>query len=271
MEPNQCQFIILFGLSCTTLLTSIVAIATALYTVITLFLFLEARKTRQEQREPRISVTFQPREDFINWLDMIIQNIGGGTAYNVKFSSSSNFELIKGKNFLDLGFMKNGIRYLVQNQKIQFFFTNMAEDTEKKKTSRLEIEVAYQTNDSKTNRIFNRNLRKDKFTVDFSELLGLLQAGKSPLRVISDSVDKIQSDIASLVSKSDALPAAADSLDEIRSDIEQLISEIHAMRIQPMQKTPTNNPISPNDRGTLVARLKDFLVRLFADSQRKER
>jgi len=113
LNENSGAFAVIFS--------ALVAIATIVYAILTWKLVSETRKMREAQTEPKVSVTIQPREEWINFIDMVIQNIGLGPAYNIKFEINSDFEYMKGKFLSELGFMKNGLKYLALNQKLQFF------------------------------------------------------------------------------------------------------------------------------------------------------
>ena len=113
LNQNSGAFAVIFS--------AVVAIATIVYAILTWRLVSETRKMREAQTEPKISATIQPREEWINFIDMVIQNIGLGPAYNIKFEINPDFEYIKGKFLSELGFMKNALKYLAPNQKLQFF------------------------------------------------------------------------------------------------------------------------------------------------------
>lgn len=114
LNENNGAFAVIFS--------AVVAIATVVYAFLTWRLVSETRKMREAQTEPKVSVTIQPREEWIKLIDMVIQNIGLGPAYNIKFEINPDFECMKGKFLSELGFMKNGLKYLAPNQKLQFFF-----------------------------------------------------------------------------------------------------------------------------------------------------
>lgn len=138
LNQNSGAFAVIFS--------AIVAFSTVIYAILTWKLVSETRKMRKVQTEPKVSVIIQPREEWINFIDMIIQNIGLGPAYNIKFEVNPDFEYAKGKFLSELGFMKNGLKYLAPNQKLQFFLTSMTENSEEKAKkllkSRLFIKIA---------------------------------------------------------------------------------------------------------------------------------
>ena len=50
---------------------------------------------RKVQTDPEISITIQPSESDINYLDMVIENIGLGSAQNIHFEVIPDFECEK--------------------------------------------------------------------------------------------------------------------------------------------------------------------------------
>jgi len=183
LNENSGAFAVIFS--------AVVAIATVVYAILTWRLVSETRKMREAQTEPKVSVTIQPREEWIKLIDMVIQNIGLGPAYNIKFEINPDFEYMKGKFLSELGFMKNGLKYLAPNQKLQFFLTSMIENFEEKTKKPFEIRVTYQNNIGKT--------YKDVYMIDFSQLMGLSQLGeKPPLYKIAKNVEEIKEDIHNL-------------------------------------------------------------------------
>ncbi|MEE9282982.1 MAG: hypothetical protein V3U49_02775 [Nitrososphaerales archaeon] len=172
-------------------LFSIVAgLATAVYAGLTWRLVTETRRLREAQTEPKISVIYQPREEWINFIDLVIQNIGLGPAYEIRFKIKDDFEYMKGELLSQLGFIKRGIDYLAPDQKIKFFLTSLTEDFKIKMKSPFRIDVSYY---NKTRKPYN-----DGFLIDFSEMEGLGQLGEPPIHKIADNIEKIQKDINAL-------------------------------------------------------------------------
>jgi len=176
LNQNSGAFTIVFS--------AIVAIATVVYAVLTWKLVSETRKMREVQTEPKVSVTIQPREEWINFIDMVIQNIGLGPAYDIKFEVEPDFEYIKGKFLSELGFVKHGLKYFAPNQKLQFFLTNMVENFEEKTKRPFKIKLTYR---SGTGKVY-----KDEYLIDFSQLIGLSQLGEPPLYKIAKNIEEIR-------------------------------------------------------------------------------
>ncbi len=169
---------------------AVVAISTVVYAILTRKLVYETREMREAQTEPNISVVVRPREEMINFMDMIIQNVGYGPAHNIKFDISPDFECRKGEYLSQVGVMKSGLKYLAPNQRMQFFLTSMLEDFEEKARKSFGIRVEYQNRVGKT--------YEERFMIDFSEYVGLLQLGEPPTYKIAKNIEKMQKDIHNL-------------------------------------------------------------------------
>ena len=169
------------------LFAGIVALATLVYAILTWKLVSETKRMREAQTEPKISISIQPREESINMVDIIIQNIGLGPAYNIAFELDGDFYFFKDRLFSDIGFIKKGIKYLAPNQKKQSFLTSMTENYEEKQEISIGIDVNYKNSSGKA--------YYDNYTINFSELKGLLQLGTPPLHAMARNIEKIKDDI----------------------------------------------------------------------------
>jgi len=207
LNENSGAFAVIFS--------AVVAIATIVYAILTWKLVSETRKMREAQTEPKISVTIQPIEEWTNLIDMVIQNIGLGPAYDIKFEINPDFEYMKGKFLSELGFMKNGIKYLAPNQKLQFFLTNMIENFEEKIKKPFEIRVTYQNSIGKT--------YEDVYMIDFSQLIGLIRLGKPPLYKIAKNVEEIKKDIHNLSTGFHKIKVIRYTKEDVEEETKQLL------------------------------------------------
>lgn len=176
LNNNSGAFSILFA--------AIVAISTAVYAVLTWKLVSETRKLREFQTEPNMSITLQPKEAYISFIDMVIENIGLGAAYDIYLKVDPDFVYEQGRSLSDKSYFKNGIKYLKPGQKIQFFLTSMLEDHENKIKTSLEIISTYKDRVGKE--------YESVFIIDFSELRGLTTLGTPPLHKIAEEISKIR-------------------------------------------------------------------------------
>jgi hypothetical protein len=159
--------------------SGLVAIATIFYAILTWKLVT----INEKMREPNVIVDFQPRKEWVNFMDIIIKNIGESPAFDIKFNINPDFEYTKGKFLSQLGYMR-GISYLAPKKTIRSFITSMAEDFEKKKVP-FEIEVSYAKCSGGTRKTNN-------FRFDLSELEGLSQIGEDPMHKIAKNLEELK-------------------------------------------------------------------------------
>lgn len=179
------DFLNKYSSAITVIFTVVVALATVAYVLLTRSLVSETKKLREVQTEPKISVIIQPDERYINWINLVIQNIGLGPAYNLQFQVYPDFEEKERKfKVSEIGFIKNGLRYMAPNQKLQTFLTNTGENFEQKCEKSFTMKIAYQNAVEKT---YN-----DEYLIDFSQQKGLREIGKPAIEKIADSAEKME-------------------------------------------------------------------------------
>ncbi|RLJ09256.1 MAG: hypothetical protein DRP13_00590 [Candidatus Aenigmatarchaeota archaeon] len=213
----------------TVLFSGIVALATVVYAILTWKLVSETKELREAQTEPRISVIYQPREEWINFIDLVIKNIGLGPAYDIKFEITPDFEYRKGHFLSELNFMKKGIKYLAPNQRIQFFLTSMVEDFENKIKKPFTIKVIYKNKFGKK--------YSESFVIDFSELVGLGQLGEPPLHKIAKNIENIQRDIHHLSTGFHRLKTIIYTKKDIEEENKQLTKQIKTKKSKKVKKS----------------------------------
>jgi len=146
----------------------------------------ETTKMRKAQTEPEISITIQPSEWWINLIDMVIENIGLGSARNIRFEVISDFECEKGKFVSNIGYIKNGLDYFAPKQKLTFFLTSLLENFEEKKLSLLKLRCSIKTRQTRLTTILLNY---------FAQFEGLIHTEKPPLYIIAENIKEIKEDI----------------------------------------------------------------------------
>lgn len=214
------------------LFSFVVAISTVVYAILTWQLVSETRRMRQAQQEPKVSVTIQPREDLLNFVDLIVENIGVGAAYNVNFQVDSDFEygFTQGR-LSDIGFIKKGINYFAPQQKIKLVIANMSENYAKQINRCFTIQVTYRD-----------SLKKkytDRYLIDFSEMHGLNQLGKPPLYEISQSLKKIEQYLNKISTGNSKVQVIAYTLADIEEEHRKLVEE-YEKRISSVDKSESD-------------------------------
>lgn len=197
--------------------TGVVAFATAIYAYLTWLLVYETKEMRKAQTEPNISITVEPREEWINFIDMKIMNIGSGPAYDIKFETTHDFECFKGK-FLSKMKIMQGIKYLAPNQKIQFFLTNLTEEFEEKIKNPFTIKVTYK---NKLDENFT-----EPFVIDFSQFEGMSQLGEPPLYKIANAMEDIKRDISRLSTGDYKLKTIVYTKNDIDTEHKEMMNRI---------------------------------------------
>ncbi len=146
------------------LFSGVVALSTVAYAILTWHLVNETRRMREAQTEPMVTLTYHSREGEIGDIDLRIKNVGGGPALDIKFEVEPDFEFRKGSMLSDLGPFKNGLNCLEPSGERRFLLARLAGRPELGPP--IEIRATYRgtIGDEKT----------DSFTIDFSEMEGLI-------------------------------------------------------------------------------------------------
>src|SRR4030042_3449286 len=90
---------------------AILAITTLVYAIITGRMLYETKRMREFQTEPYVFINVQPMERARFILNMVIQNIGPGPAYDLKFKVEPDIVLRTGHNLSEINLMKQGFKY----------------------------------------------------------------------------------------------------------------------------------------------------------------
>jgi hypothetical protein len=91
---------------------AILAITTIVYAWITSRMLNETRKMRESQTEPHVFINVQPMERARFILNMVIQNIGPGPAYDLKFKVEPDILMGSDYKLSEINLIKQGFKYL---------------------------------------------------------------------------------------------------------------------------------------------------------------
>jgi len=173
--------------------TAVVAIATVFYVRLTRKLVNETMELRKAQIQPQLFISILPRDPEVWIVDMIIENVGNGAAYNVKMNPSKNFEMRSEREFNNIGFIKNGYNYFAPHQRLKFFFTNLVDNKKQKEDVKFTIDLSYQDQYGKT--------YSSEHRVDLSEFYGLPRYDNPPIYDLANSLMKIEKSINLIIEK----------------------------------------------------------------------
>lgn len=171
-------------------LNSIFAITNVIFAF---FLLRETIKLREVETEPEISI-FLEQNIIMGVYDIVVKNIGKGSAYNIHFYFDKNadiFSRISFRPIFELGFFE-GVKYMAPNQEYRTMFGGH-ELFAKPLPTPLEIKVEYS----------NKNLKKKKnyeemFEINPGNYWGTSYIDKKNLNDINDQLVKISNNIKDL-------------------------------------------------------------------------
>lgn len=147
----------------------------------TYFLVTEARQTREVQTAPNISIAItQPNRKGISFI--VIRNDGAGTARNIRFSTTGNFQAIVRKVPLsETFFVQKGINYLVPKQEFRVVFNH---DMAIPHNELLTIATQYESEAGK---------RYEKVFVNDFSILGDTILEDAPIEKVSAEIKQLRS------------------------------------------------------------------------------
>ena len=201
----------------------ILATTTVVYAWITSRMLNETKKMRESQTEPFVFINVQPMERARPILNMVIQNIGPGPAYDLKFKVEPDIMLRTGHNLSEINLMKQGFKYLAPNQKLECIVAHSIEEAKKKEKTLHYVTVYYKNEDKKT---YERT-----YILDFTEYFGMLYSETDPYKGIIEKLEAIHRDIDNVTrgsgSKVRVIAYTKEEHDEeVRRELEKYDEEI---------------------------------------------
>lgn len=181
------------------LFAAIVSIATFAYAILTIILVKETIKLRQVQTEPEIVVYLQIPEDQPRIFDIVVRNIGGGTAYNLRWEFDQNAILAKERcsRLNGQSFFTKGCDYFSPEQVYYSAFGRGPELLKEPFPPPLLLQVSYENRQGiKYRREYN---------IDPMQFYGRSTISGQGLREIAESLKDIKKDLSDVVSRSSRL------------------------------------------------------------------
>ena len=174
--------------------SAIVGIATVVLVNITICYTYLTWRLLKASDTPEIAISLRPHEISVNLVMLCIENVGTGTAHDVKFttnpSSIPNLDI----PFENIGFLKSGIGYFESGRRIEQFLVSVIGKFDELKQTLLNITVTYKDS---ANRKYERS-----FSLDFAEGVGFSQIGSPPLYEIAKVTKEIQKDLRNIITGS---------------------------------------------------------------------
>ena len=144
----------------------IIAGSTLLTLICTFFIIRESIQMRKMYITPDISMFLHFGEASPTLMFLTIENIGLGTACNVKFKIISDYNFYKSNDdkLVSNGIFDNGISNFYPRQKFRYFIDSLSENFNEKSKENFSIEVSY-------NDVTNKSYRKT-YDLKIKEFLG---------------------------------------------------------------------------------------------------
>ena len=103
-----------------------------------------SRQIMKTQTQPLVHVFISPGEKYISDIWMIIENIGGAPAFNIKLKAIGDIPTPSGSLTTEYDIFKKGISYLAPSKRIQFILTELSDNYPQKRELSLKIEVNWE-------------------------------------------------------------------------------------------------------------------------------
>lgn len=144
-------------------------------------------KMRKATTRPNLSILAQPREDSSE-IDIIIENVGQGTAYNLSFQVSKKFLLEDGEQLSNK--LNQMPKEMVVNQRHQFFLVDMKSNKMEKNPYKFRIKAKYENEHGET---------YESRSMISLDLMPGLRTTQNDLHKVSVTMEKIRQDIHAII------------------------------------------------------------------------
>jgi hypothetical protein len=206
--------------------SAIVAISTVVYALLTWRLVSETRLVRRAQTMPKIAVYYRTRDEWMALLDIIVRNIGLGPAYDVQFdlqpvTTGPGTEQLM-KELRERNIFSTGLRFLAPTQEYSSFFTNVTEQFDEKMAAQIRVTVRYVDS--------ARVAHIDEYTIDLSELRGMVRIGEPPLLKIAKQIEKMAQELTHLAGGQRRLQADVYTVADRTAEREKRTAQLEEMR-----------------------------------------
>lgn len=172
--------------------SGVVAFATVAYVVLTTLLVRETRAVRRAGAEPHVSVYAEPSERTSAFFDLVIANVGSGSAYDLRFSLEEEWTILPNEELSQIGLIKDGIGYLAPGQRFRFIVAHGSGLFKEGVQSWFRLHVGYRD-------VFGRH-RDETFPIDFRPYRGMTSVGEDPEQKLAKAVDEIAKSARSVTS-----------------------------------------------------------------------
>lgn len=174
----------------TALATVVLVLVTAAYVLLTRRLVKENHLARRVATRPTVSIHARPGNPHINLVFLVVENLGPGPAWNVRFTTNRDVNLGMGWTLRELGLFKRGLGYMPPGWREEYLLFNAASGIESFGPP-LEIVVQYKDLDEETDEAV--------FVIDIGEFEHTGRVGKPPLYEIAEHLKAMTKAVGTVV------------------------------------------------------------------------
>ncbi len=210
-------------------IAAILAITTIVYAWITRRMLNETKRMRESQTEPHVFINIQPmkRAEFL--LNMVIQNIGHGPAYDLKFSVMPDIVMGTDYKLSEVNLIKEGFKYLAPDQKIECIVAHTITEAKKKVKTLHTVTVTYRDRAEKK--------FSETFVLDFTEYFGIRYSDTDPYKGIIEKLDAIHKDLDGFARESGSkLRVITQTKQEHKEEVQRILDEYEKIERQRQEK-----------------------------------
>ena len=168
----------------TALSTAILVVVTIAYVYLTHRLVRETKAAREMAMLPSLTVTAEVHEVYPYVINFRVENIGGGTAHNIRLQSNRSFMVEDRDPLNTLGLFTHGIPMLGPSRKIESFLVYASSLNREHLNESLKVIAKYTD-------ATGRHKFEETFEIDFGTFENLSQVRKTPLHAIADSIHRL--------------------------------------------------------------------------------
>jgi len=228
MIQNSLDFLNRNSGALTVIFGAIVAIATIVYAKLTAALVSETNRMRRAQTDPEVVVSVQPSAVWINLIELVVENIGGGSAYNLRLEVSPDVKCSRGEMLSSIGLFKHGMQQLAPQRSVKTFLFSVADKVAEidnpEGPFRFTVKATY---DAGAGEQIMRT-----FELDLLHLVGMVQLGTPPLKTIADSVKALQNDVSHLTTGFKRLTVNVNTRAEVEAEEAEQVAEFHRRKTE---------------------------------------
>jgi hypothetical protein len=148
----------------------------------------EARRTREAQAQPFVVVNVEPGRVWMNWLTLVVENIGTTLAKDVRITFDPPLTTtVKDNDLTKSALLRDGVAVLPPGRRVETLFDLSHDRLEQKFPMRYDVSVSFRD-------YRNRQQESLPYTIDLTYLYDLEQLGEKTMHNLVDEVHQLRTE-----------------------------------------------------------------------------